>query len=355
MSEEKPGLLALSVTEDCNLRCRYCYACGGEKKAAMSWEKAKRAIDVTAECFPSFKIQFTGGEPLLNLDLIEKAVDYLDEIGLQAPCQVQTNATLISSDVAARLKSLKIGIGVSLDGPPQVNDALRPFSDGRGSTGPALRGIAALRDEGIRVGSTCVLSGANAPALAGLIDLLSYLGNVDGIAIDFLRPVGRASRSTQPDPGAAARGIDVAISRADQLAAIGGRRIKFRELERMKRTLESGKKRSHHCFFDSCRSLGVLADGRSYACPSLLDLEMMLGRIDDPNFEDGLLERMVHARGLVIEPQECRTCRDRYLCAGPCLAHCAGGQDPFIECAAKKVFMRRARESLCRSGNSPNR
>ena len=139
MSEEMPGLLALSVTEDCNLRCRYCYACGGKKKTAMSWEKAKRAIDVTAECFPSFKIQFTGGEPLLNLDLIEKAVDYLDEIGLQAPCQVQTNATLISSDVAARLKSLKIGIGVSLDGPPQVNDALRPFSDGRGSTGPALR------------------------------------------------------------------------------------------------------------------------------------------------------------------------------------------------------------------------
>ncbi len=94
----------------------------------MGWVTARRAIDVMAECFDGFKIQFTGGEPLLNLGLIERAVDYLDEMGLQVPCQVQTNATLITPDVAGRLQSLKIGIGVSLDGPPSVNDRIRPFS-----------------------------------------------------------------------------------------------------------------------------------------------------------------------------------------------------------------------------------
>ncbi|MHB8117944.1 MAG: radical SAM protein [Methanothrix sp.] len=352
MPEEKPGLLALSVTEDCNLRCRYCYACGGDKRTLMSWPKALRAIDVMAESFQSFKIQFTGGEPLLNLDLIEKAIDYLDEIGLHVPCQVQTNATLINPDVAARLKSLKIGIGVSLDGPPLVNDALRPFPDGKGSTGSALLGIAALRDEGIRVGATSVLSRTNAGALAGLVDLLSFLGNVEGIAIDFLRPVGRASRSMQPDPCLAAAGIESAISRSDHLAGMGGQRIKFRELERMQSTLERGKARLHHCFFDSCRSMVVLADGSSYVCPSLLDPEMMLGRIDDPNFEDGLLDRMVQARRMVQSPQECRTCPDRWLCGGPCLAHYVAGLNLSIECSVKKVFMRHAREKVQRSGNS---
>ncbi len=71
MPEESPGLLALSVTSDCNLRCRYCYARGGESSASMNWITARRAIDVMAECFDGFKIQFTGGEPLLNLNLIE--------------------------------------------------------------------------------------------------------------------------------------------------------------------------------------------------------------------------------------------------------------------------------------------
>lgn len=346
MLEEKTGLLALSVTGECNLRCRYCYACGGDQRISMSWPKALRAIDVMAECFQSFKIQFTGGEPLLNLALIEKAVDYLGEKGLHVPCQVQTNATLINSDVAGRLKSLKIGIGVSLDGPPPVNDALRPFSDGRGSTGSVLRGIAALRDEGIRVGATCVLSRANAGALAGLVDVLSYLGNVDGVAIDFLRPVGRASRSMQPDSAVAARCIETAISHADHLAGMGGRRIKFRELERMKRTLECGGARLHHCFFDSCRSLVVLADGSSYVCPSLLYPELMLGNIEAPGFAEGLLDQMVQARCLVQNPQECQTCPDRWLCGGPCLAHYVAGLDLSIECAVKKVFMRRAREEV---------
>ncbi|MCK9440526.1 MAG: radical SAM protein [Methanothrix sp.] len=345
MPMEKPGLLALSITADCNLRCRYCYACGGEKKTSMIWPKALRAIDVMAECFQSFKIQFTGGEPLLNLDLIEKAVDYVSEMGLQAPCQVQTNATLINPDVAGRLKSLKIGIGVSLDGPPSVNDALRPFSDGSGSTGSAMRGIAALRDEGIRVGATCVLSRANAATLAGLVDVLSYLGNVEGIAIDFLRPVGRASRSMQPDPCLAAAGIETAISRADHLAGMGGRRINFRELERMRYTLECGGARLHHCFFDSCRSLVVLADGSSYVCPSLLDPQMMLGNIEASGFAEELLYRMAEKRCLVQSPWECNTCTDRWLCAGPCLAHYVAGLNRSIECAVKRVFMRHAREN----------
>ena len=352
MPIEKPGLLALSITADCNLRCRYCYACGGEKKTSMIWPKALQAIDVMAECFQSFKLQFTGGEPLLNLDLIEKAVDYLHEKGLQVPCQVQTNATLITPDVAGRLKSLKIGIGVSLDGPPTVNDALRPFSDGRGSTGSAMRGIAVLRDEGIRVGVTCVLSRANAGTLAGLVDVLSYLGNVEGIAIDFLRPVGRASRSMQPESATVAEGIEMAILRANHLAGMGGRRIKFRELERMRHTLECGGARLHHCFFDSCRSLVVLADGSSYVCPSLLYPELMLGNIEAPGFAEGLLDRMVQARRFVQSPQECQSCPDGWLCGGPCLAHYVAGLNLSIECVAKKVFMRHAREEMSRSGNS---
>lgn len=352
MPKEEPGFLALSITEDCNLRCRYCYARGGESITSMSLCLAKKAIDVMAECFQSFKIQFTGGEPLLNLDLIEKAIDYLDEIGLQVPCQVQTNATLITPDIARRLKSLKIGIGMSLDGPPAVNDALRPFLDGSGSTGSVMRGIIALRDEGIRVGATSVLSRANAGDLAGLVDLLSYLGNVEGIAIDFLRPVGRASRSMQADPGLAAAGIESAISRADHLAGMGGRRMKFRELERMQSTLECGKARHYHCFFDSCHSLVALADGSSYVCPSMLYPEMMLGRIDDPNFKDELLDRMVQARSMARSPQECRTCQDRWLCGGPCLAHYVAGLNLSVECATKKVFMKHAREEMLRSGNS---
>jgi uncharacterized protein len=340
MTADGPGLLALSVTADCNLRCRYCYACGGESSASMSWSTARRAVEVMAESFGGFKIQFTGGEPLLNLELIERTVDYLGELGLRVPCQVQTNATLITPEVAGRLQSLKIGIGVSLDGPPFVNDLLRPFPDGRGSTRSVLNGIFALREAGIRVGTTCVLSWDNARALAGLVDLCSFLGNIDGIAIDFLRPAGRGDRSMQADVATAARGIEAAIKHADALAGMGGRAVRFRELERMRRALERGRERHHHCYFDACRSIVVMPRGEAFVCPSMLRPDMRLGNIHDPDFTKGLMGRMIRARGLVQTPQECLTCGDRRLCGGPCLAHSVSLSNLAIECAVKRVFMR---------------
>ncbi len=89
----------------------------------------------------------------------------------------------------------------------------------------------------------------------------------------------------------------------------------------MQSTLESGKEKHHHCFFDSCRSLVVLADGRSCVCPSLLHPEMMLGNIEASGFADGLLDQMAKKRCLVQSPQDCSKCTDRWLCGGPCLAH----------------------------------
>ncbi|GAB6266584.1 MAG: radical SAM protein [Methanothrix sp.] len=346
MSEESPGLLALSVTSDCNLRCSYCYARGGESSASMGWITARRAIDVMAECFDGFKIQFTGGEPLLNFGLIERAVDYLDEMGLQVPCQVQTNATLITPDVAGRLQSLKIGVGVSLDGPPSVNDRIRPFSSGRGgSAKSALNGIMALREAGIRVGTTCVLSRANAGALAGLVELCSYLGNIEGIAIDFLRQAGRGDSSMQPDAAVASRSIEAAIERAEGLVQMGGSLVRFRELERMRNTVEEGRERLHHCYFDACRSVVVMPGGEAFVCPSMLRPELRLGNIEEPDFAKGLIDRMVRARRTVQDPQECRICRDRWLCGGPCLAHCVPESNLAIECAVKRAFMRHLRSS----------
>lgn len=340
---EGPSLLALSVTADCNLRCRYCYARGGESRDSMSWSVARRAVDVMAESFKSSKIQFTGGEPLLNLTLIERTVDYLGDLGLDIPCQVQTNATLINDDVAARLLSLKIGIGVSLDGPPSVNDLLRPFPDGRGSTRSTLNGIVALKEAGIRIGTTCVLSRDNAGTLAGLVDLCSFLGNVDGIAIDFLRQAGRGGSFMQADAATAAGGVEAAIKRAEALVEMGASPVRFRELERMRRVLVAGRERHHHCYFDACRSIVVMPRGDAFVCPSMLREQLRLGNIHDPDFTKGLVGRMVRSRELVQTPQECLTCEDRWLCGGSCLAHSITPLNLAIECAVKRVFMKHAR------------
>lgn len=70
------------VTKDCQLACKYCYLVGKNTKERMSWEVAKQAIDYILRHENDFKEEsviwdFIGGEPFLEIDLIDKICDYL--------------------------------------------------------------------------------------------------------------------------------------------------------------------------------------------------------------------------------------------------------------------------------------
>lgn len=72
------------VTKDCQLACKYCYLVGKNEKERMSWEVAKSAIDyiLNHEKDPDFAFEsvvwdFIGGEPFLEIDLIDKICDYI--------------------------------------------------------------------------------------------------------------------------------------------------------------------------------------------------------------------------------------------------------------------------------------
>jgi uncharacterized protein len=337
------GLLLLWVTTDCNLRCRYCYARGGERKEYMSWPVAKRAIDLMAACPGTFKVQFAGGEPLLNMELVERVIRYMNDGHIGAGYQLQTNATLVTETVAQNLKELHIAVGVSLDGPPAVNDRLRPFPDSRGSTGAVVAGIKNLGKAGIRTGLTCVLSAENIAGLPGLVDMASYLGNIEGISIDVLRQAGRARQAMRATPEMATRYLDAAIRRADQIAAMGGPTVKFREVERMRHMLATGQARQYRCYFDACQSVMVTPDGNTYPCASLSGPEFLLGNVREEGFEDSLHKRLARAKTMIVLPARCLSCSDRELCGGPCPAGTygtAGNTD--VECAVRRVFVRHA-------------
>ena len=70
------------VTKDCQLACKYCYLVGKNTKERMTWEVAQKAIDYILDCESEFREQsviwdFIGGEPFLEIDLIDKICDYL--------------------------------------------------------------------------------------------------------------------------------------------------------------------------------------------------------------------------------------------------------------------------------------
>ena len=135
--------MCLHVTHDCNLRCKYCFAgqgvYGGEKKL-MSQKVALSAIDFLIEKSEgrrNLEMDFFGGEPLMNFDVIKKTVEYGRSLEKKHNkvfrFTTTTNGVLLNEEIADFLNREMNNVVLSLDGRRNVNDAMRPNAGGKGS------------------------------------------------------------------------------------------------------------------------------------------------------------------------------------------------------------------------------
>lgn len=135
--------LCLHVTHDCNLSCKYCFAEEGEyhgKRGLMSLEVGKKALDFIVENSGSRKnleVDFFGGEPLMNWEVVKELVKYgrtiEKEAGKNFRFTLTTNGMLLDDEVMEFLNKEMSNVVISLDGRKEVNDRMRPRRGGQGS------------------------------------------------------------------------------------------------------------------------------------------------------------------------------------------------------------------------------
>lgn len=137
------------VTQDCNLRCKYCYEVNKNSKHSMSFQVAKKAVDYilsNPEIFKSKGVifDFIGGEPFLEIELIDKITDYIKLKMFKEDhpwfslfkLSFTSNGILYNDEkVQKYIKKNKdiLSIGISIDGIKEKHDLNRVYSDGRGS------------------------------------------------------------------------------------------------------------------------------------------------------------------------------------------------------------------------------
>jgi len=119
----------LMVTHACNLNCTYCYETHKDNKM-MSFDLAKSIIIKEAELvqndsrFDELEIDFMGGEPLMNFDLIKKIVEWLGTNPISVPfiCFATTNGTLLDEERKAWFKKYRslVWLGASYDGSTEM-------------------------------------------------------------------------------------------------------------------------------------------------------------------------------------------------------------------------------------------
>jgi uncharacterized protein len=120
------------LTENCNLRCRYCYV--KRKTKTMLWNTAKQAIDfVLSLNYKPTIIAFFGGEPLLEWKLIKRVVEYIKSKDKTIRFDIATNVTLLNKEILKYFKTHKFSPTLSFDGVKVANDKERVFEGDKGS------------------------------------------------------------------------------------------------------------------------------------------------------------------------------------------------------------------------------
>ena len=135
--------LCLHIAHDCNLACRYCFAEEGEyhgRRALMSLEVGKKALDfliANSGSRRNLEVDFFGGEPLMNWDVVKQLVAYGREQeklhNKNFRFTLTTNGVLLNDEVMEFCNREMGNVVLSLDGRPEVNDKMRPFRNGKGS------------------------------------------------------------------------------------------------------------------------------------------------------------------------------------------------------------------------------
>lgn len=117
--------LSIVLTAACNLRCVYCYQ-NAKRPGRMPWETIRTALELLRGARgPDVRLLFTGGEPLLEFDLLRRAVDHAESIrppGLRVRYELVTNGTLLGDEHATFLAAHDFSVQIGFDGVPAAQN-----------------------------------------------------------------------------------------------------------------------------------------------------------------------------------------------------------------------------------------
>jgi len=143
--------LCLNIAHDCDLRCKYCFASQGsynKSRSLMSEEVAKAAVDFLISNSGkrrNLEIDFFGGEPLLNFDVVKKTVFYACNEALKAgknfKFTLTTNALKLNDEISGFLNEYMDNVVLSLDGREHIHNAMRPQKNQKNSYDTIVKNI----------------------------------------------------------------------------------------------------------------------------------------------------------------------------------------------------------------------
>ena len=321
--------LCLHIAHDCNLACRYCFAEEGEyhgRRALMSFETGKKALDfliANSGNRRNLEVDFFGGEPLMNWQVVKDLVAYGREQekihNKNFRFTLTTNGVLLNDEIMEFANKEMGNVVLSIDGRKEVHDHMRPFRKGAGSYDlivPKFQKFAESRNQDkYYVRGTFTHNN------------LDFSNDVLHLADLGFKQISVEPVVAQPTEDYAIREEDLPqlYEEYDKLAAEMVERHKngndFNFFHFMI-DLEGGPciyKRLSGCG-SGTEYLSVTPWGDLYPCHQFVGQEeFLMGNVDEGITKPEIAEEF---RGCSVYSKEsCRTCFARFYCSGGCMAN----------------------------------
>lgn len=359
--------LVVKIAERCNLNCSYCYIYNHEDR---SWRERPKLMSgavfdhmlarMREYCDRhephSMSLSFHGGEPTLvgvrRFDaMAQRAYNVLGD--RLAGMTMQTNGTLIDERWIDTLRRHAVTVGVSIDGPAAVHDAMRVDHQGRGSHAEAVHGLRVLSEAGLDPAVLCVI----VPGRSGL-EIYDYFRELGVCHIDFLLPdvshdnKDRLYGDFGPTPVA-----DYLIPVFDKWFAEDNPEVVVRLFWDLLRGMLGGTQETDAFANPLMSYLVVETDGAIEALDALRvcdhgiaasGLNVTRYGFDDLALGAPLVHQFVH-KGVPLSAT-CQACAERDLCGGGYLPHryarANGFANPSVWCADIKRLIEHIRHRL---------
>ncbi len=321
--------MCFHVAHCCNLNCSYCFASQGKyhgQDALMSLEVGKKAMDFLVEhsgTRRNLEVDFFGGEPLMNWDVVKELVRYGREIegaaGKNFRFTLTTNGVLIDDDVIAFANAEMDNVVLSLDGRKEVHDHFRKDYLGNGSYDKILPKFKELVDS--RGGKGYYMRG-------------TFTHNNPDFTEDIFHMADMGFTELSMEPVVCAEGDPYALTKEDQALVL--EQYERLAIEMIRRKNEGKGFTFYHYMLDlshgpciykrvsGCGSgseyFAVTPSGDLYPCHQFVgDTKYLMG-----NVFDGVNapERQAEFKACnVYSRKECQDCWARLYCSGGCAAN----------------------------------
>ena len=321
--------ICLHVAHDCNLRCKYCFADTGEfhgHRSIMSAEVGKKAIDfviANSGARKNIEIDYFGGEPLMNFQVVKEVTEYAKEQGKKHGKNfrftVTTNGLLLNDKVKEYINENMSNVVLSLDGRKETNDRMRFRVDGSGSYDAIVPKFIDLAES----------RGQDNYYVRG-----TFTAHNLEFSKDVLHMADLGFKQTSVEPVVAPYTEEYALTE-EHIPVVFAEYEKLAE-EYVKRRREGKGFNFFHFMVDleqgpcvikrlsgcgaGCEYIAVTPEGDIYPCHQLVgNTDFKMGNVLDGTMDKDIMSTFENSN--IYTKEQCRECFAKFYCSGGCSAN----------------------------------